>query len=238
MRIKAAIGTVAAALACAGFGVSGAQARKGTEQIEALQLSERGTPVPAGATVVNENVILDGQCLQAAYAKVLSNDDPVDVLAVEPLAYSQCETGSELSGQLKYVAFSNTGMALAVAQPAFVLSTPGPCVYEFSVLEGQLTVAPEAATYIVGEATGLRNASASAGSCARRAHTEFTLGEWGADSFLLTPELTSITVDSDLRSLGFARPARTCAQLLGRVIEAAQQQEPGSEIASVHRGCH
>jgi hypothetical protein len=237
LRIKASIGTFVAVLALAGVAAGGAYAAGGGKLVEGLQLSERGTPVPSGAAVLNENFIVDGQCLQAATAKVLDNGDPVDVLQVEPLTYNQCEGGGALSGQLRYVALSETGMALAVAQPALVLNAPGPCVYEVSLLQGQFPIGVETAAYVVGEATGYLNAAASTAKCAHTIHTEFTVGEFGADGFLLNTELTSsIVLHQGVAS--YARPAKRCKGLLARVVDLAEEQEPGSGALIGRRGCH
>jgi hypothetical protein len=168
---------------------AGAYANPGIDLRAGLELTERGTPVPAGGPLVSESLIVNGECVEASYAKLLNNGDPVDVVQVEPPVYDRCQSGS-LSGSLKYVALSDTGAALVVAEPALALTTPAGCVYDLTLLTGEFTIGDETVAYVTGEATGLRS-GASSKTCARTIKTGFTVGESGQDGFLLITELTS-----------------------------------------------
>ncbi|HTW41912.1 MAG TPA: hypothetical protein VMD79_06335 [Solirubrobacteraceae bacterium] len=153
-----------------------------------LELSERGTPVPAGATVLNENFIVDGECLEESDGKLLNNDSPVDTLALEAPAYNNCQHGS-LSGAPRFVTLSDTGEALVLTAPALSLTTAGPCVYEFGLLTGKFSVGEDTIAYVTGEATGIRSFQSSR-SCALALHTEFAFVDLGADGFALDTELS------------------------------------------------
>jgi hypothetical protein len=188
--MKMAVAAFAAALSLAAVTTSGAYANQGINLRAGLELTERGTPVPAGGAVYNENFVLDGECHEESVGKLLNNGAPIDVIALGALTWDKCEQGS-LSGAIKYMALSDTGTALIYTDPTLTLTTPGPCVYEFSLLQGQFPVGEGTGAYITGEATGYRNPRANGASCARTIHTEFTVGEFGADEFLLNTEPTS-----------------------------------------------
>jgi hypothetical protein len=188
MRMKATILAAVAvpfalALAASAYAAPGINLRAG------LELTERGTPVPAGGQVVSESLIVDGECVEASYAKLLNNGDPVDVVQVEAPVYDRCQSGT-LSGGLGYVALSDTGSALIVAQPSLELTTPAGCVYALPVLQGEFTIGDETVAYVTGEATGWRSFGSSR-SCAPTIKTGFTDGVSGKDGFLLITELTS-----------------------------------------------
>jgi hypothetical protein len=253
MRIKTAIGAFTAALAAIVVGLAPGVALAAPNLEEGLQLSERGVPVVPGAKVLSENFVLAGRCEQEAYGNVLNNEDPVDLVHVQPLAYNQCEPGDELSGQIRWIAFSDSGNALVVAQPGLTLTTSGGCSYEIGLLMGSLLVGGfnegvETGAYVEGEATGFRTAT-SPSSCAHLLRTEFTVGEFGADEYLLNTELISRAPVSSSKAAaakasskefptpGYGRPASKCGKLLTRVVEAGGQEEP--QLASIkRRGCH
>lgn len=188
MRMKATIAAAVAALFVLALAAS-AYAAPGINLRAGLELTERGTPVAAGGPVVSESLIVNGECVEAAYAKLLNNSDPVDVVQVEGPVYDRCQSGS-LSGGLRYVALSDTGSALIVAQPTLALTTPAGCVYELPVLQGEFTIGDETVAYVTGEATGWRS-PASSRTCAPTIKTGFTDGISGTDGFLLITELTS-----------------------------------------------
>jgi hypothetical protein len=188
MRMKATILAAVAALFVLALAAS-AYAAPGINLRAGLELTERGTPVPAGGQVVSENLLVNGECLEASYGKLLNNGAPVDVVQVDPPVYDHCQSGS-LSGGLSYVALSDTGSALVVAMPALALTTPAGCVYDLTLLAGEFTIGDETVAYITGEATGLRS-PASSKTCARTIKTAFSVGESGQDGFLLITELTS-----------------------------------------------
>ncbi|HYB22388.1 MAG TPA: hypothetical protein VED41_01225 [Solirubrobacteraceae bacterium] len=187
MRIGTVMGVSVAAVALAAMAASSAYAVPPINLRAGLELTERGTPVAPGGQLVSENFIVNGECVEASYAKLLNNGDPADVIQVEPPVDVACQHGS-ISGGLSYVALSDTGQALVVA-PSLELTQPGPCVYDLTLLTGQFNVGPEAAAYVTGEATGVRNPWASRGSCARSIRTGFSVGEYGRDEEFLTPSL-------------------------------------------------
>jgi hypothetical protein len=187
MRNKPVVAAVAATLSVVAFSASSAYATPPFNLRAGLELSERGTRVAAGGPLVSEDFIVNGECIEASYAKLLNNDDPVDVIQVEPPVDDECKQGT-LSGAIKYVALSDTGQALVVALPSLALTTAAGCVYDLTLLAGEFDVGPEAAAYVTGEATGLRS-PASSKTCARTIRTGFNVGEYGQDSFLLTPSL-------------------------------------------------
>jgi hypothetical protein len=189
MRIKTAMAAVVAVLSVLAVAASSAYAAPGINLRAGLELTERGTPVPAGGQVVSESFLVNGECLEASYGKLLNNGDPVDVVQVEAPVYDHCQQGT-LSGGLKYVALSDTGTALVVAQPSLALTTPQGCVYDLTLLQGDFTIGDETVAYITGEATGLRSL-ASSRTCARTIKTGFSVGESGQDGFLLITELVA-----------------------------------------------
>jgi hypothetical protein len=154
-----------------------------------LELTERGTPVSNGGAIYNENFVMNGGCLEASNGKLLNNGDPIDLIQLGALTYDRCEQGS-LSGTIKYLGLTDTGTAYVYTEPGLTLTTAGPCVYKFGLLEGNFTIGDETVAYVSGTATGYR-AQGSVASCASTMHTGFNVGEYGTDDFLLETGLTS-----------------------------------------------
>jgi len=157
-----------------------------------LKLTERGTTVPNGGAIYNENFVIDGGCLEASNGKLLNNNDPVDLIQLGAPTYDRCEQGT-LSGAIAYLGLTDTGTAIAYTEPGLTLTTPGPCIYRFGLLEGSFTIGDETVVYVSGTAVGVRQAKGSSASCASTMRTGFNVGEYGRDGFLLETALTSFS---------------------------------------------
>jgi len=191
MRSRMVVAAVVAALSLAAFAASDAYAGQLVNLRAGLELTEHGVPVPPGGTVIDENLMMTDECLEAANGKLLNNGDAVDLIQLGALWYDSCKDGGSLTGAIKYIGLSDTGAAVIYPEPAFTLTTPAGCVYKFGLLGGEFTIGDETVVYILGHATGALDARASSRSCPSTLQTEYSIGEKGTDGLLLNTELTS-----------------------------------------------
>ncbi len=188
MRTRKVLVALVASLALGAVGAGGAQANF-VNWGAGLELTERGTPVANGGAIYNENFVIDGGCLEASNGKVLNNGAPIDLIQLGAPTYNRCEQGT-LSGQIAYMGLTDTGTAIVYTEPGLTLTTPGPCVYRFGLLEGSFTIGDKTVVYVSGTATGYRSQGSSS-SCASTMRTGFNVGEYGTNGFLLETSLVS-----------------------------------------------
>ncbi len=189
MRTRMVIATFVAALSLAAVTAGSAAANPIVNLRAGLQLTEQGTPVTPGGYVYNENFVINGECLEANTGKLLNNGDAVDLIQLGSLTYDRCQSGS-LSGAIKYIGLTDTGVAYIYNEPGMTLTTPSSCVYDFGLLQGNFTIGDETVVYISGSATGWRDRH-SPSSCASTLTTSFNVGEYGKDDLLLETALVS-----------------------------------------------
>lgn len=186
MRMKTAVAAFAAAISFGALGASGANAAL-VNFSKGLQLTENGAPLASGSAITNEQLTIQGHCVQESPGKLLNNDGIGDIMQFGAPEWTECQNGS-VSGAVKYVALSDTGVAILYMEPMMQLTTSTGCTYEYALLTGSFPDTIEA--YISGEATGIRSPKSSH-SCALTLRTEFHAVELGANIAPLGSELIS-----------------------------------------------
>jgi hypothetical protein len=186
MRIKTALAAFVAAISFAAIAAGGANAAL-VNFSQGLELTENGAPLASGSAVTNEQLTIDGHCVQESPGKLLNNDGIADIMQFSAPNWTECQSGS-VSGAVKYVALSDTGTAILYMEPMLALTTSTGCTYDFALVTGTFPDSIEA--YITGEAFGLRSFTSSH-SCAPTLRTEFRAVELGSNIQPLGSELTN-----------------------------------------------
>ncbi len=170
MRIKTLTGAVVVALCLLAVGAAGAFAAGPINLREGLELTEGGTPVAAGATLFNEQLVV-GHCFVESTGKLLNNKAPIDLISVGAPTHSYCEGGSSSTGGIQGLALMDNGTA--VLDSNMTLTTAAGCAYRSFLMEGSFA----GDVYVSGSATGYEVRSLSAPGCASELTTEFGVAE-------------------------------------------------------------
>jgi len=188
MKTKLAIVAVGVMLSLTALSAS-ASAAGPIKLLQALQLSENGTPVSPGSAVFNDQMIL-ANCQVQSTATLLSNDKPIDTLRAGATTYTYCEEAGTVSSQFQLLALADNGTATIV--PDITLTTPGPCVYFYPLLTGTFQVGPGGVANVTGVGTGFREPLRSRPTCAATISSPFESGLIGSvDDAILSTELIS-----------------------------------------------
>jgi hypothetical protein len=186
MKVKLVIVAMSAVLSLAAL-TSSASAAGPINWREGLQLSELGTPVKPGAAVFNDQLILSN-CQVQSTAKLLNNDNPIDLLTAGATTYTYCEAGT-VSSRFQLLELADNGTATIA--PDLTLTTPGPCVYFYPLLTGTFQIGGESIANVTGTGTGYRQRG-SVSSCAPTITSPFESGLVGSvDDQALQTELVS-----------------------------------------------
>jgi len=184
MKVKLTIVAIAVIAALVTFSAS-ASAAGPIKWLQALQLSENGTPVAPGSAVFNDQLILSN-CQVQSTATLLNNDDPLDFLRAGATTYTYCEAGT-ISSNFQLLELADNGTATIV--PDLTLTTPGPCVYSYPLLTGTFQIGPGGVANITGTGTGFR-VRGNHSSCAATITSPFESGLiWSIDDAILSTEL-------------------------------------------------
>jgi hypothetical protein len=135
-----------------------------------LFLKHEGKILVAGATVDAGVIVTIGGngCFEFFGGKLSTNGKPKDKAGFTEVFPQECTSGYSLTGLAKTVEVTSKGQYVIKASPKLALTTPGPCVYEASKLQGTFPVPGPVVTASLS-GTAKLNKKLSNGTCAKAA---------------------------------------------------------------------